>query len=66
MNLARRLRRVATIESGSISGVATRREHLVDPFPALKDQAKFMPTLRVESTQSEVPKFCRTVSTKLT
>ena len=44
-----RFRRLATIEY-LISGVATRREPVVDPFPALKGRAKFIPTLRVEST----------------
>ena len=30
------------------------------PVPALKGRAKFMPTLRVEDTCSEVPEMCRT------
>jgi hypothetical protein len=34
---------------------------LVAGFPALKDRAKFIPTLRVESTCSELPEACRTL-----
>jgi hypothetical protein len=63
MNLARRFnagiqviacsRRVATIEASLVSSVATRRRYRVDLFPALKDRAKFIPTLRVENTCSD-------------
>jgi hypothetical protein len=65
MSLARRFnagdqvlacsRRVATIEFALVSSVATRREHFLDPFPALKGRAKFVRTLRVEKL---IPTLC--------
>jgi len=66
MNLARRFnagisalwsRRVATIESGSSFRRRYATRTLRSLFPALKGRAKFMPTLRVASTCSELLKF---------
>jgi hypothetical protein len=47
-------RRVATIESGPQFQASLRNAgYLEHSFPALKDRAKFIPTLRVKSTCSE-------------
>jgi hypothetical protein len=39
------------------SVVATRREHLIDVYPALKDRAKLNTTLRVETAIHNKLKF---------
>ena len=70
MSLARRFNagiqllpvRVATIEA-TVSGVATRRENWIGLFPALKGRAKFIPTLRVESSSL---KFILTLGVQIT
>jgi hypothetical protein len=71
MSLARRFnagirwlagsRRVATIEIALIFRRRYATLRLCPPFPALKGRAKFIPTLRVESTYSEVPKVYATL-----
>jgi hypothetical protein len=48
-------RRVATIELAHHVQASLRDAEISWPYPALKDRARFMPTLRVESIYFVMP-----------
>ncbi len=72
MNLARRfnagsaqpfaLVASATADSRAFQASLARREHPVNPYPALKRRAKFIPPLRVEDPSPKLSQTFHTVS----